>query len=116
MYEKAPLNLVTIVNETVSGEGVYVDTSAKGRLPGESRARLFLNVTALVAGTAPTMDVTIVALIAGVDQVVAAFAQSTEGPSQQSIVIEACPSSVKVVYAAGGTVVDFDATVDIIRF
>ncbi len=115
MYEKLPVNLITIVDETTTGEGAYVDTKP-GQLPGESRARVFLNVTALTAGSTPTMDVIIVALIAGVDQEVAAFAQSTEGASAESLVIEACPSSLKVKYTVGGTVADFDATVDIVRF
>lgn len=116
MTEKAAINLVTVVSATASGEGSYIDTLPGGQLPGESRARVFLNVTALTAGTTPTMDVVIVALVAGVDQVVAAFTQSTEGVSAETLVIEACPRTLKVEYTEGGTVADFDATVDIIRF
>ena len=116
MYEKLPINLVTVVNATASGEGNYVETAPGGNLPGETRARIFLNVTALTAGTAPTMNVTIVALVGGVDQLIVAFTQSTEGTSQQSVIVEGCPRSLKVEYVAGGTVADFDATVDIIRF
>lgn len=115
MYQKNPLNLITIVNATANGEGSYVDT-APGQLPGESRARLFLNVTALVGSGTPTMQVSIVALIAGVDQEIAAFTLSPENASAESIVVEACPSSIKVKFVEGGTVTDFDATVDIIRF
>lgn len=107
--------LANIVNATGSGEGEYVATRETLTVAGESKARVFLNVTAL-AGTTPLMDVTIVALVAGVDQVIASFVQSTEGVSQQSIVIDACPSTIKAVYTAGGTVTDFDATVDVIRF
>ena len=116
MYQKQTINLITIVDETVTGEGVYVETAPEGQLPGESRARIFLNVTALTAGAAPTMDVIVTALVSGVDQLIVAFAQSAAGTSQQSVIVEGCPRSLKVKYTAGGTVADFDATVDIIRF
>ncbi len=116
MSEKLPINLITIVNATGDGEGSYIDTLPGGQLPGESRARIFLNVTSLTAGTTPTMDVSIVALVGGVDQLIVAFTQSAEGTSQQSIIVEGCPRSLKVEYVEGGTVADFDATVDIIRF
>lgn len=116
MYEQAPINVLTVVNASANGEGSYVQTAPEGKLPGESRARLFLNVTALVGSGTPTMQVSIVALIAGVDQEVVAFTLSPENASQESIVIEACPSVIKAKFVEGGTVTDFDATVDIVRF
>ena len=115
MYEKAPLNIITIVNATGDGEGSYVET-APGQLPGDSKARLFLNVTALAGSGTPVMDVKVVVEVAGIDQDVASFAQSVENGGADTIVVDACPSRIKVVYEEGGTVTDFDATVDIIRF
>lgn len=114
MYEQ-PSRLITIANATESGGGSFVATRKKLQTQGESKARLFLNVTAL-AGNIPTMDVTLVALVAGVEQEVGAFPQSFEGASKEVITIDACPASLKVVYTAGGTVTDFDATVDCLRF
>ena len=115
--------LITIVNETISGVGSVVSTRTRQeaesrRNPNSTseRARLFLNVTALTAGTAPTMDVKVVHVIDGVDIDIASFTQSTEGASSESIVVEACPTDLKVVYTVGGTVADFDATVDCMRF
>ena len=115
MYESNPVNLETIVNATGSGGGVFVATIPSSQRPGESRARIFLNVTSLV-GTAPTIDMTVVADVNGVDHEIVAFTQSAAGASKQNVLVEACPNKLKTVYTAGGTVTDFDATVDIIRF
>jgi len=101
--------VATIVNATASGEEVAVDTVGTRDLQ-TGDARFHLNVTALT-GTAPTMDLDITATIDSVDYVVGSFVQSVAGASVQSIVINQCPSVVKIEYTAGGTVTDFDATV-----
>jgi len=116
--------IATIVSATTSGEGSVVSTienvraQADSRFPAvnSERARIFLNVTALTAGSSPTMDVVVTYDVDGVDVTVGTFTQSTEGASSESIVVEVCPAELKVVYTAGGTVADFDATVDVVRF
>ena len=100
MYEKAAINLATIVNATADGEGSYVTTNL-GEVRGEAGARLFLNVTALAGSATPTMLVKVVALVAGVGQDVATFTISPENASQETITVDFCPSSLKVVYTEG---------------
>ena len=116
--------LATIVSATASGEGSVVSTQSidAGEARGnptstEGRARLFLNVTALTGSLTPTMLVSIVHVIDAVDIEVGAFTiTSGTGAQVETIVIEACPRDLKVKYVAGGTVTDFDATVDCMRF
>lgn len=110
------IRIATAVNQSADGEGSVVASRGKSKSEASERARLFLNVTALVGTGTPTMTVSIVHVIDGVDIVVGAFPTSPEGLSSESIVIEACPAEIKAKWVESGTVTDFDATVDCMRF
>lgn len=104
--------IANIVNATATGEAVPVETIG-AREHQTAGALLFLNVTSLT-GTAPTMDVTVVVTIDGVDFVVGTFTQAG-GVTSEMISVAICPNLLKVKYTAGGTVTDFDATVTCVR-
>ena len=120
---EATTNLITVVDETVSGEGAVVETrsisvrQANTTFPAASdTARFYLNVTALTAGAAPTLDVDIVHEYLTNDYVIGSFTQAAEGTSFETITLDAVPTDLKVVYTVGGTATDVDFTVDITRF
>ena len=85
--------LITILDETVSGEGSVVSTRSNDNSQADwsaqagtsERARLFLNVTALTAGSSPTLDVDIVHVIDTIDFVVGSFTQATAGASFETV-------------------------------
>ena len=106
--------LATIINATTTGEGSYTRTAPNDAIYYHEQVRVTLVVTAL-AGTAPTMDVTITALVNGVDVTIGTFTQAT-GATSESILIDTCPDQLKAVYTAGGTVTDFDAVIEALRF
>jgi len=116
------VNILTVTNATGSGEGPLVDTLAdvsgdSTKLPKYSdfrEVRFFLSVTAL-AGTTPTMDITLVTTVAGIDYLIGTFAQNAAGASDEMIVVATCPANIKAVYTHGGTVTDFDCTIDCAR-
>ena len=105
--------IATVVDATTSGAGSEV--SSRGS-QASAQARFVLNVTSLTAGVSPTLDVDIVHVVDSVNVVLGSFSQITEGGGSDTIVVEACPDFVKVVYTAGGTVADADFTVDCYRF
>jgi len=107
-------NLATITNATTSGAGSYTSTAPSDYTYYGEKVRVTLVVTSLT-GTSPTMDVTITGLVNGVDVTLGTFTQAT-GATSESIVIDACLEELKVVYTAGGTVTDFDAVVEALRF
>ena len=109
--------LVTVADATASGEGLVVPTSLSPLvIEGSDRVRLFLNVTALT-GSTPVVDVTVVHVIDGVDFVVGTFTTLGTGAATESILVQACPVDLKAVYTlTSGTLTDFDATVDCMRF
>lgn len=110
--------LFTALNLTASFASPLVSTGIQKRgsdfkdeVPGVEVADNICFVTANVTsltGTAPTMDIDVVAEVGGVDIVVGSFAQFTAA-GNQTIKIEGCPSTIKLVGTAGGTVTDFDA-------
>ena len=107
--------LATIVSATANGEtAVQSIPDASGY---KTASVLFvLNVTALTGSATPTMLVSIVIEVDGVDVEVGAFAITVStGAQTRNLVIDECPQNVKVKYVEGGTVTDFDATVDAIR-
>lgn len=106
--------LATITNATTSGAGSYAKTTPDPARFYREKCRVTLVVTSLT-GTAPTMDVTITALVNGVDVTIGTFTQATAATSE-SIVIDTCPDEIKAVYTAGGTVTDFDAVVEALRY
>jgi hypothetical protein len=117
------IRLATIAVATATGEGSVVSTqianagnSRQDPTGTSERVRLFLNVTALTAGSTPTADVTVVHTIDTIDFIVGTFTQNAAGVSSETIVVEACPSDLMVKYTIGGTTVDFSATVDCMRF
>ncbi len=116
--------IATAVNQQANGEGLVVATRTVAQQRDQleqagtsASARFFLNVTALTGSTTPTMLVSIVHVVDGVDIEVGTFViTSGTGAQNQTIVIEACPSDLKAKWVEGGTVTDFDATVDCMRF
>jgi len=73
-----------------------------------------MNITALV-GTAPLIDMDVIGIVNGVEFIVGSFTQAVAGASKQSIVIDQCPIQLKAAWVVGGTVTDFDATLDATR-
>jgi hypothetical protein len=116
--------IVTIVDETGSGEGSLVDTLQDTRADGVSYpkmsplndVRFYFDVSSLT-GSGGTIDMDIVTTIGGNDFVLGSFTQATAaaGASEESIIIQNCPAHVKAVWTAGGTVSDFDATIHCVR-
>lgn len=107
------VTVLNVADETATGDGGFVDTIG-ARDHVDSSAFFYLNCTSLT-GTSPTMDVTIVASLSGTEFTVGTFTQLTAA-STEKIEVTGCPSSIKVVYTAGGTVTDFDCTVTSVRF
>ena len=104
--------IATITNATASGETALERLAALKDRTG-AKFRFVLNCTS-ITGTSPTMDLDLVAEMDGADYTLGSFTQVTAAGAQ-SIVVEAPPLFVKVVYTAGGTVTDFDATVDLVN-
>ena len=122
---EATTNLITVVDETVSGEGSVVQTrnlnvaQADSSFPTDvasDTARFYLDITALTAGSSPTLDVDIVHEYLTHDYVIGSFTQASAGASFETITLDAVPTNLKVVYTVGGTATDVDFTVDITRF
>ena len=103
-------NVLTLVDETASGEGSKVDTIGS-REHCEGSARFFLNVTGFT-GTSADFDV--VATLDGTDFILGSFTQVT-GVTSEVIRIEDCPSGVKIEYTLV-SVTDLDCTVTCVRF
>jgi hypothetical protein len=115
--------ILSLVNATEDGEGPLVDTLADTRDDGVSYpdvslledVRFFLDVTSFT-GTAPVMDIDIVAEVGGNDFVMGSFTQFGVGATTEMITIQNCPAHVKAVYTnSGGAITDFDVTIVCIR-
>jgi hypothetical protein len=103
-------NVLTLVDETASGEGAKVDTIGS-REHVEGSARFFLNVTGFT-GTSADFDV--VTTLDGVDFVLGSFTQVT-GVTSEVILVNSCPSGVKIEYTCTA-VTDLDCVCTCVRF
>lgn len=114
--------LLDILNIVASGEGALISTSITKKskdlssdIPtgevAEGKARVVINCTGF-AGTSMAVD--IVAIIDGVDVIIDSFTDLT-AIGQETLIIECCPTNLKVVYTAT-TITDFDAKVFCVRF
>ena len=108
--------LFSAVNLTAGFDSGLKATGVQKRGTGPQRpgsevadSTCFVSVNcSAITGTSPTMDVDVVATIGGVDIVIASFAQITAA-GNQTLKVEGCPSNIKLVGTAGGTITDFDA-------
>ena len=115
--------LLNVTGVATSGEGALINTSdielrgdaqteiRTGEV-SESKARVMLDCTVL---TGTNMAVDIVAVIGGIDTVIASFANVTSALSNETLVIDCCPVELKVVYTETA-ITAFDAKVFCVRF
>lgn len=100
--------------QTLTAQGTATVENTKSVITaGENRTqsksvRFFLNVSAI--GGTPTLDVSIVASVDGIDHVLGSFTQAT-GVTSESIVIADCPPRIKVVSVVAGTTPSITSTV-----
>lgn len=98
---------------TGTGNGGDIDTiGARDRR--DSSADFYLSCSSLL-GTSPTVDVSVTTTVGGVTFTIGTFTQLIAA-STEKITVANCPSVIKIVYTAGGTVSDFDCDVTCVRF
>lgn len=117
MFEET--ELLASAARTVSGEGAAAEIIARQVLASgydeqlNPDLRVYLSVSA-ASGTTPTLDVTIVKTINGVDYTLGTFAQKVAAGSEVITVANA-PESLKAVFAITGTGPSFTFEVNATR-
>lgn len=86
---------------TTTGEGSVVETipNVDAGHVGE-KTRFNLNVSA-ASGTTPTLDVTLVGVVNGIEYTIGTFTQKT-GVIKDTITVDAAPNKVKAKWTIGG--------------
>lgn len=107
-------NLLSSLARSATGSGAVVDT-LEGDIfgPYAPSARAYLNVSA-VAGAAPTLNVTILGVVNGVEVQLGAFAQAS-AVGKQTIQLPDCARHVRADYTIGGTAPSFTFSVELSR-
>lgn len=102
-------NFLSSAARTATGESPSITTFSL-EVPEGGDMRLYLNCSA-ASGTSPTLNVSVVAIIGGIEYALASFAQLTSS-GKESIVVTGCPANVKIKYTIGGTSPSFTFRVD----
>lgn len=106
--------LLDTTTETATGEGVVKDTISTNALYySQPNVSAYLNVTA-ASGTIPTLDVTIVTTVDGVEYVLGTFAQLAVTGTER-IAINNAPQDLKAKFAIGGGTPSFTFSVNLDR-